>query len=252
MAQRPSSTAIGRPVSWSAPESGGGGGTESISAQLTPRNETVTSYGHGQTISGGMFDGWKVYDPSGYITGFTDDGVCVTVTLNSGGTSAFTSYLALTNNVRIHHPATFVGDFDFAIKAGSPGGDYRRRIAPMAYSGTVGTDGQFRMVRMGNWSGTLAEFDANRVFRTSSDNTDGPTTVWADHCWVGIDRVAQLADNKHGGTAAEPVWTSISQDHKQPEGGAPNLGIMFYAGNHGDSFEIKEVRLSGFKYSADL
>ena len=228
---------------------GGGSNVVGVSLDLEPSAGAVSNYGDGETISGGLFDGLKVIDPLVLITYITDDGTECTVTLRAGG-AAFNSIAALTNNVRIYYPTPLMGDFDLGILVSSDGSNAGRRVGPVAWQGTgTASNGGYRVVRWGAWTGTDGEIDVNRVC-LANKAYDGDLYSWATPRWLGIARAAQDCKNRDGGTGADPSWTELVTDQNGPEGGTPYVGVMLYAGSNNDSFGFRALRLTGFEYTA--
>lgn len=240
---------------------GGGGGSSvaEVSEVWTPSAGTPSSIADGATLDAGLLTGWRVSDPSGALNSVVDDGAKLTIGFDQGvgGTTAlYHANFQLTQPCFVYPDALF-GDFTFAAlvkntgaTAGGSGGNTSMCVS--AGGGSVTNQCHAATSMFGKWGTTTAKYfgqgSADAGYLTYNGTSGlARTTAY----WVGLKRVEGVLSFGEGGTGASPVW-SWTDSGWDLAGGAPRMRLGFYAGTvAAESYEIEEVHLDGFVYTAN-
>lgn len=209
-------------------------------------------------IDAGMLgDGnWKISDPSGAFNSVVDDGSKLTVGFDqgSGGTTALYSA-----NFQLTQPCfrlakRLFGDFEFSIYVKNTGSaaSANTAICVSAAGGTVSNQCHAATGMLGKWQTTNAKYygygAADSGYLTYN-GTSGLARTTAK--WLGIKRTEGELFFGEGGTGATPSW-SWTTSRWDLGGGAPWMLIGLYAGSaSAESYELYEVRLDGYRYTAN-
>lgn len=237
----------------------GGSSVTAVSAIWTPSAGTPSSIADGATMDAGMLTNWRISDPSGALNSVVDDGSKLTVGFDqgTGGTTAlYHGNFQLTQPCFVFKDALF-GDFTFAalVKntgATAAGAGGNTAICVSAGGGSVTNQCHATTAMLGKWLTTTARaygFAASDAGYLTYNGTYSLARSTAR--WVGLRRTEGAVYFGEGGTGAAPVWSWTTTDW-DVAGGAPRMRLGFYAGTSAaESYEIEEVHLDGFVYTAN-
>jgi len=248
------------------PVRGGGGGGSSvvgINATLTPVSETVTQPASGGLISGGMLDGWRMFDPNGGVDSLADDGSYFDIGYNVGSASAqwMTDKTALDKQPFFCWPNKLMGDFSISVEyVGNRGAGVAANTTNIGvFAITTPTDTSLNThygIAAWTWWGShaAAKWGAN-TFGTQKVGTDGGVLHWSYTNKLELDRAEGVVSSYYtsGLTAVRSAGVSPGSDQWGTAGDATYVGIGIYTGQAAGSEEtmsLVSVTLTGSEWTA--
>lgn len=246
---------------------GGGGGGSSvvgINATLTPVSETVTKPASGGLISGGMLDGWRMFDPLSSISTLADDGSAFSVSYH--GVEG--NYYEWMNNKRAYSlypiicwPNRIMGDFSLELKyTGNSIGNIFTSIGCIVHQRPTDTDwGHHSGIMGGRYYTSAGKAFGGSVALTTKKTTDyAYPLTWSNDNWLKVVRSEQNMTCSWK-TGAGSYADLVSSDAWGMAGAAAYVGIAMFTragwtsswdGSSNDIVDILEVNLTGSEWTA--
>ena len=223
----------------------------SVSLDLSPRSGTPSSIANGATLDATMLDGWKVWDPTGYLTGgaITDSGTVMTVQATGQSTNAYTGS-GLWTNASLFLDTWLSGDFSAELKyAGesnmTTGGTWIGLAA--GQKGNASPYASFNSASAGHKTASYRNVQWNSAVSSASGSTlfyeDASNVAWATAAWMQIKREGSTVTVSQK-TGDDDDWTVTKADTVDLIGARFQISIMFapYATK---TFSLYALRLTG-------
>tara|TARA_R110000824_G_scaffold7944_1_gene36237 strand:- start:239 stop:1051 length:813 start_codon:yes stop_codon:yes gene_type:complete len=245
-------------------DGGGGSNVTSINAALTPTAATVTLPSTGDLISGGMLDGWRMFDPSGGVTALADDGNYFDITYNKGSaqTQWIDDKLAPTKQPFFCWPNKIMGNFVLTLQyTGNRGAGVSHQntncgVFCVAAYPTDTNLGRYYGIEAYTWwaSHAAAKWGAQAMGTQKSGYT-GAVLTWTTTNTLKLTQAEGIitAQYRQGTSGALTTSTTPGVDNWGVAGDASYIGIGLYTNRAAGSEEVMSlvsVDLTGSEWTA--
>ena len=235
-----------------------------ISATLTPGNAgSIVIPSSGSPISGGMFDGWVLFDPQGCVQSMSDGATTFDIAFEK----ATNNYAWLSNVYApsaqpiICWPNEVMKDFEFEVKStwlvdGSGEVNNASTSAALIVHERP-TDpawgNYFGMASLGRWASTCDSGFGVSSGGASKKNTSYANIPRSGDVWLKLDRVKNQVTGYHKIGAAASYTVQEGPDAIGGGGGvASYIGIALYtqsAAGSPETIKISNANLTGSEWS---
>lgn len=206
----------------------------SVSLDLIPRSGTPSSIANGATLNATMLDGWKVWDPTGYLTGgaITDSGSVMTVQATLGSTNAETGS-GLWTNASLFLDTWLTGDFSAELKyAGEANMGTNASWIGIAAGqrGTASPRAAFNSASAGHHTNTSRDTQWNSGVSSGTGSSlftrDTSAIAWGTPTWMQLKREGSTVTVSQK-TADGDAWTVVKADTVDLVGERFQISMMF-------------------------
>ena len=180
-----------------------------------------------------MLDGWKVWDPTGYLTGgaITDSGSVMTVQATGQSTAANTGS-GLWSNASLFLDTWLTGDFSAELKYAGVGGmgtnatwigiaaGQRGEASPRAAFNSASAGNHTTTARDTQWNSAVSSGSGSSLF-----TRDTSAIAWGTAAWMQIKREGSTVTVSQK-TADGDDWTVVKADTVDLVGARFQISIM--------------------------